>query len=252
MGARILRPEDHRGQEPPRWPCAPSATAGWKTCDTASPKPAHDETVTSPTCNRAHGRQTADIAAPAGDDRRNGEGATRARLPSPAHTPGRYRRIPSDSACYFFRPNFFSSFARVSGPPRRAHRSTGRCRASRRPAPGCRWRCRRTAAHPRPQHPADLGEHRGLVRARVDDPVGDYHVGPGVLYRQSYGQALADLHLLQTELADGAACLGQHLRGHVYPDDLPGRTHQRHRALGLDDAQGLAAAVLLRQVLTAS
>jgi hypothetical protein len=32
---------------------------------------------------------------------------------------------------------------------RRFNRSTGRCRAWRRPEPGCRWRCRRTAArHP--------------------------------------------------------------------------------------------------------
>src|SRR6478735_249651 len=52
---------------------------------------------------------------PAGDDRREGEGATRARLPRPTRNPGRYRRVPSDSGCYFFRPNFFSSFARVFG-----------------------------------------------------------------------------------------------------------------------------------------
>src|SRR5437773_7894654 len=32
----------------------------------------------------------------------------------------------------------------------------------------------------RVQHPEDLGEHRPLVSAQVDDPVGDNHVGPPI------------------------------------------------------------------------
>src|SRR3954471_7365831 len=47
---------------------------------------------------------------------------------------------------------------------------------------------------------------------------------PAVVDRQGFGQALADLHPVQAQLADGAPGLGQHLGGHVHADHPAART----------------------------
>src|SRR5215475_11352332 len=60
----------------------------------------------------------------------------------------------------------------------------------------------------RAQHPMDLGEHRLLVGAQVDDPVRDHHVRPTVLDRERLGEPLPELDVAEAEGLGGLACLG--------------------------------------------
>ena len=58
--------------------------------------------------------------------------------------------------------------------------------------------CSHTA---RPQDPVDLVEHRPLVGAQVDHPVGDHDVRPAVLHRERLGQPFAELDVVEPERA---------------------------------------------------
>ena len=55
------------------------------------------------------------------------------------------------------------------------------------------------------QHPEDLGEHRLLVGAQVDYPVGDHHVSPGVLDRERLGEPVPELDVRKAERFGGLA-----------------------------------------------
>src|SRR5215471_11402027 len=70
------------------------------------------------------------------------------------------------------------------------------------------------------QYPTDLGEHRLLVGAQVDDPVRDHHIRATVLDRELLGEPLPELDVAEAEGLGGLACLGQHLGGHVDTDYL--------------------------------
>src|SRR5215831_6246254 len=58
----------------------------------------------------------------------------------------------------------------------------------------------------RAQHPMDLGEHRLLVGAQVDDPVRDHYVRPTVLDRERLGEPLPEIDVAETEGLGGLAC----------------------------------------------
>jgi hypothetical protein len=88
------------------------------------------------------------------------------------------------------------------------------------------------------QHAGRLGEHRLLVRAQVDHPVGDHAVDAAVIQGECLDAALAELDLRNPGGFGEPARLVQLLRGEVDPVHVTRRADQ---AGGVEGVQARAA-----------
>src|SRR5207244_618233 len=68
--------------------------------------------------------------------------------------------------------------------------------------------------HPaaRLEHPVDLPVDADLVRAGVDDPIGDHHVGPAVLDGHVLDDPFAELDVLEAWLDPNPPAALKHLK----------------------------------------
>ena len=88
----------------------------------------------------------------------------------------------------------------------------------------------------RPQHPADLCQHRRLVGGQVDHTVGDDHVDRVCGQGDLLDQPLQEVHVSDTRFTSISAGEGEHLIGHVQPVGSAGLTDPLRREDHVDAA----------------